>query len=265
MHTPLKILLAFTLLISLVALFVPALSEYLLLSSRGIKKLYLWQFFSYPLLEKGPFSFSFVFSLALNLYLLWAFGSSLIERIGDKIFFLLYFSAPLISSLGVFLFPHLFLAGPSVCLFAVLFCWMMLNRYSQLFLFFALPFKSYLLLSSFFAISIGIEILQGDFASALALLLSCLYTYFFTLTLFKSHSPYPLLKSFESKFFRFLEKKKTSREHKSKIYDIQSGSPISDDDRFMDAMLEKISRHGEESLSEEEKKRMKKISKKGRP
>ncbi len=46
------------------------------------------------------------------------------------------------------------------------------------------------------------------------------------------------------------------------IYDIHSGMPVSEDEKFMDAMLARISLHGEDSLSAEEKLRMEQISRK---
>ncbi len=62
---------------------------------------------------------------------------------------------------------------------------------------------------------------------------------------------------------RFLWGKKRQLPYRhSKIYDIKSGEPLLDDDQFMDAMLDQISRYGEESLTPAEKKRMKEISEK---
>ena len=44
----------------------------------------------------------------------------------------------------------------------------------------------------------------------------------------------------------------------AKIFDLKTGQAVIDDDSFMDSMLEKISKSGEQSLSKKEKKRMQK-------
>jgi len=48
----------------------------------------------------------------------------------------------------------------------------------------------------------------------------------------------------------------------SKIVDFKTGKPVETDETFMDAMLEKIAREGEQSLSRKERKQMDRIAKK---
>ncbi len=257
----LKLLILTTILISLLTGFFPEVQKIFSLSWAGIKSLFLWQFITYIFTETGPISLGFFFSLAFNMYLLWMFGTSLIERIGLKTFLILYFTAPLIGALAALPFSSLTLAGSTNAVYPLLIVWMMLNPYSQLLLFFTLPFKSYLLILSLIGISIILELSSGRWEAGISLLISCIYSYFFSLIVWRKISPITFLNPFEKKVLKLLEKKVDRLYHSSKIYDIKSGKPILDDEQFMDAMLDRIARHGEGSLTRSEKKRMKEISK----
>lgn len=261
MKTPLKVLIFGTIGISLLAGFFPVIKGILALSWLGIDRFYLWQFITYIFVERGPINFSFVISLAFSMYLLWIFGSPLYERAFPKKFFTLYFGAAILGGVSALMFPRFVLAGSTNPVFAVLVVWMMLNPGSQLLLFFTLPFKSYILVLALIGISLFFDLTSSDWVGAVTLLISCTYGYLFSLFVWRSHSPFPFLHPFERSIFKLFEKRKPKKTH-SKIYDIQSGQPISDDDKFMDAMLDRISRHGEDSLTPEEKKRMDEISKK---
>lgn len=264
MKTPLKFLLFGTIGISLLACFSPTIKGLLALSWVGIDRLYLWQFITYIFVEKGSFNFSFVISLAFNMYLLWIFGLPLYERAFAKKFFTLYFGGALLGGVSAMIFPQFVLAGSRNPIFSLLVVWMMLNPGSQLLLFFTLPFKAYILVFALIGISLFFDITSGDWVGAISLLTSCIYGYFFALLVWRTHSPFPFFRSFERTLFKFFEnrkRKKMTRSH-SKIYDIRSGEPISDDDKFMNAMLDRISRHGKDSLTPQEKKRMDQISKK---
>lgn len=264
MKTPLKVLIFGTIGISLLAGFFPVIRALLALSWLGVDRLFLWQFFTYIFVEKGPINFNFVISLAFTMYLLWIFGPPLYERTFPKKFFTLYFGATLLGGVSALMFPQFVLAGSTNPVFAVLVVWMMLNPGSQLLLFFTLPFKSYILVLALIGISLFFDTTSRDWIGAITLLISCIYGYLFTLFVWRTHSPFSFLHAFERNIFKLFESRKRKKMNKtqSKIYDIQSGQPISDDDKFMDAMLDRISRHGEDSLTPEEKKRMNEISKK---
>jgi membrane associated rhomboid family serine protease len=260
MKAALKYLIFTTLGISLAALFLPILYSWLALSHTGIKRLYLWQLISYVLIEKGPISLGFFLQLGFNMYILWMFGSSLIERLGIKAFFSLYFGSALISGLTVLFFPGAFLAGSINAVYAVLIAWILLNPGSQLLLFFAIPFKAEWLILCLIGFSLIINLTNAQWLEAITLVTSCLYGYLFALLVWRQYSPFLFLRSFEKKVLRLFEKRKNDSFPSSKIYDIKTGSPILDDEQFMDAMLDRISRHGEDSLTAAEKKRMKEIS-----
>lgn len=261
MRSPLKFLIFTTVGISLLAGFIPELYSWLSLSRMGIERLFLWQLISYIFVERGPISFGFFLTLAFNMYILWMFGSHLIERSHTRLFLILYLGAPILGGLASLAFPHAYLAGSTNGVYAILIAWMLLNQGAQLLLFFTLPFKAQWLILGLLGATLLIDITNGHWAAAVSLAVASIYSYLFTLIVWRQPGPFPLLRRFEKTIFQFLEKKKRhERYNRSKIYDIKSGAPVLDDEQFMDAMLDRISRHGEQSLTSSEKKRMKEIS-----
>ncbi len=262
MKRPIKVLLFTTIGVSLAAGLFPELYGWLPLSWAGIQKLYLWQFLTYIFIEPGPISFSFFLQLTFNMYILWMFGSSLIERAHTKRFLLLYLGAAFLSGLPIFIFPYATLLGSITPIYALLTAWVVLNPGSQLLLFFTLPFKAEWLILALIGVSLFIDISSAQWAMAASLTISSLYGYLFALIAWRQQSPFPFLYPFERKILKFFEKRRHPSIQQPKIYDIKSGTPVLDDDQFMDAMLDRISRHGEGSLTPAEKKRMKEISEK---
>jgi membrane associated rhomboid family serine protease len=260
MRTSLKVLIFLTIGISVAAGFLPQLYGWLALSWAGIERLYLWQLITYIFLESGPISLGFFIQLGFNMYVLWMFGSSLIERSHTRLFLSLYFGAALAAALTALAFPYAVLAGSTNAVFAVLTAWAMVNPGSKLLLFFSIPFKAEWLVIALVGFSLFVDITTANWTAGLCLIVSVLYAYLFSLIAWRSSSPFLFLRPFEKKIFRLLEKKPKESYHHSKIYDIKSGAPVLDDDQFMDAMLDRISRHGEDSLTPAEKKRMREIS-----
>lgn len=265
-QSSLKILIGATAALSLLAAFIPFLYSLLSLSLNGILHLYLWQPISYLFVLPGPISFPFFLHLAFNLYLLWTFGSFFLAR-SPSLFFSLYFGAGIFAALlalGTMFLFHLpySLSGSSPALYAILIAWVILNPDATLLLFFALPFKARWLLLGLIGANLLIDLSHADWISFSSYLGATLFGYFFSLLAWREQSPFPYLRPFERFLFRTLERLRQKKPlHRSpKVYDIHSGSPRLDDDQFMDAMLARISLHGEDSLTPEEKTRMQKIS-----
>jgi membrane associated rhomboid family serine protease len=246
---PLKTFLLITLALGLAS---PLLFPYLALSAAGVKALYLWQFITYAFVlpTLGGLSFSLLILLAFNIYLLWMFGSSLIERIKVRPFFLLYFTSILVGGLAGYLAMRLFslplpLGGMAAPLYGVLIAWVLLNPGANLL----------------------IDLSHGDWIHVISYAAVAIYVYVYTLIVFAARGPFAALHRFERKvqqgidgFRKVWKRPKTAKG--PKVYDIRSGNPILSDDAFMDQMLAKISSMGEQSLTEEERRRMHEISKK---
>lgn len=260
---PLKI---FLWLIAALSLVSTSLTHQFALSLDAWNHWHLWQFITYPLLHP---LFSNLFFLIFNLYLLWVFGSSLIERMGFTTFMCLYFGSAACAgafALGaslLFSFP-LFLYGGAPPLYALLIAWILLNPDARLLLFFAMPFKARNLVLFLIGANALIDLSSGRFDLFAASVGATLFGYLFAIFICKTQSPFLFLARFERFLLRLYEKIthfKNKKEYRhSKIYDIKSGEPVLDDDQFMDAMLAKISLYGEHSLSLSERKRMEEIS-----
>lgn len=244
--------------LSLTGAFYPPLQYFLALSWSGIKNFYLWQLLTYALFEPGSFSFALLIKLAFNIYIFWIFGLPLIEFARVKTFLSLYFGAILISGLATLPFQEVF-ASTTGPIYAILIAWMMVNQGSKLLLFFTLPFHAHWLILGIIGFTFFIQISNSEFVMATNIVVNVLYAYLFSIVAWKEQGPFRFLRPFERKILRLFEKKPVVQ---SKIFDIKSGAPVFDDDQFMDAMLEKISRMGEGSLTVEEKRRMQEISKK---
>ncbi|HSX10450.1 MAG TPA: rhomboid family intramembrane serine protease [Chlamydiales bacterium] len=262
MQLSLKILIPLTVVISLVSAYDAHLQSLLALSWAGIEQLHLWQLITYLFVGAGPLSFGSLVQLAFNMYILWMFGTALIERSHPGRFFTLYFGsglfAGLISLLPLYFSPTI-LTGTTSVVYAIMVAWVMLNPGSQLLLFFALPFKAHWLVVFLIGLTLFFDLSSSNWVLATNLISSCLFSYLFTLIVWREQGPFAALRPFERSILRFLERKREPYHH-SKIYDIKSGSPILDDAQFMDAMLDQISRLGEDSLTPQQKKRMHAIS-----
>jgi membrane associated rhomboid family serine protease len=260
----LKILLLSTALLSLLS---PWLIPYLALSLFGIEHWFLWQLITYPLIHPFPIG---LFQLAIHLYLIWTFGASLLERIHTKAFFSLYFGSAIFCGgcalLGMYLTGTLApLMGSGPVLFSLLICWSLLNPEAQLLLFFALPLKARHLIIGWIAIALLMDLSNSHWVMLFTDIGSILFGYLFTLLVCRVRSPFTFLQPFERGMLRLLEKLSSlgRKEYRpTKVYDIKSGSPILNDEQFMDAMLARISLYGEDSLTSEEKSRMHQISQK---
>lgn len=244
----LKILIGGTIALSLACIAIPKLLTFLALSSLGVKKWYLWQLISYPLVQRGGISLPFFIELGFNMYLLWIFGSSLEERLGSFRLLCLYFGAALAGGVSALFFPTFFLAGATNPIYALLIAWVIANPGSKLLFFFAIPFKAEWLIFGIIGFTLFLNLSAGMWVEATSIGASAIFGYLFALFSFK----------------KVWRAKKALQTPRHKIFDIKSGAPILNDEQFMDAMLEKISQKGEAALTDEERARMQEISNKKR-
>lgn len=122
--------------------------EFFGLSWWGLSNYYLWQPISCLFLQSEPngINFSFLIALTFNMYMLWLFGSNLIETYGSGSFLRLYFSSGLLASLAALMMvpsvrQFYIIAGPGPSLLASFVAWAMFHRDTQLLLFFCFRSK----------------------------------------------------------------------------------------------------------------------------
>lgn len=251
--------------------------EFLGLSWWGLSNYYLWQPVTALFIENNPFGihFSFLLSLTFNMYFLWLFGSNLAEVYGTGPFLRLYFLSGILASLAALMvMPHAhyysIIAGIYPSLLGLFVAWAILHRDTQLLLFFLIPLKTKWLLAVVAVLALLVPLSQLDFVNFVYYFVGILVGYLYSTIGWQTKTSFIFLQNIDNFFINLgiLLRSKTQRlfssykKKENKIVDIKTGQTILDDDAFIDAMLAKISRHGEKSLSWQERERMQKISKK---
>jgi membrane associated rhomboid family serine protease len=226
---------------------------------------FIWTLLSYPFILPPIPPLEQLFQLVFDLILLWTFGASIMERIGQRRFLFLFFGSTLFGGLtallGLYLWPipSLF-AGPSPALFALITAWTILHAEctTQWSSFLFRPLWIFLLL---IGINLTILVISNNWTQLIANVAGILFGYAFCLISERTRSTIAFLYPFERSILRALDRCHGYKQLKiPKIIDFQTGEPILNDEQFMDAMLARISLHGEGSLSPAEKKRMRRIS-----
>lgn len=248
--------------------------DFLGLSWYGFRHYYIWQPISYLFVQEvasDGISFLYLISLFLSMYILWLIGSMLVERMGSVKFYVLYFLCGILAGLtALFAMPvigsFVLITGPAAALLAISVVWVMYFPDTELTFFFLFPIQAKWLLAGTITAIALLCLSRLDFISLIFYLSGVLYGYLFGVLVLKLKSPYAFLEPIYSALRNFssvIRRKFTSEkepEVKSKIVDITTGSPIIDDEAFVDAMLAKIARQGEKALTRSERKRMDEIS-----
>ncbi len=244
--------------------------EWLSLSwDNGISNYFVWQPVSYLfVLPQGynGISFNLLITLAFQMYIVWTVGTVIYNRIGSKEFIYLYFGTGILAGLAAsFIAPNYIFSGPTPVILALFTIWMLTDPESEIFLMMTFPVKvkwlTVAILGGIFLIHIStLEVVYLFFY-----LLGPLAAYLIGTIAWGMESPFAAT----AKIDRFLNNlgkksrlKRKQTAESAKILKFKSGEPqLQNDDRFIDAMLTKISKYGENSLTWSEKRRMEKISK----
>jgi hypothetical protein len=257
---------------------VMTIADWVGLSISGLKHLYLWQIVSWPLIEPTHFegiSFSFLISLAFYLYILWTFGLAYINNLGESSFFRFLIATTLfLGVLGALTIlvtgSFATLIGPTPILLALFTVWTLMNSENDMLLLFVLPIKTKWLLSFLLGGSILVAISKGSLLFFMTYPGAILWGYFYGILVLEQWSPFPSLNAFENKLHnwrgRWTKGRTTvedaSQKIKGKVIDLHTGKPHLEDDEFLEEMLDKISKSGEDSLSWTERRRLDEISRK---
>lgn len=253
--------------------------QLLSMSVKGLQNYFLWQPFTCWLVQKTSpgITIYFILNLLIDLYLLWALGSAIIARIGQKKFLRFGGAAIIIANIvaaGIISLTKtsLMFAGPEPAIYALLVLWMMFNPEAEMLLLLTFPIKVKWLVLCFLAIIAAIDIVQQEWVYLASYSSAMLMAYIYSAWSHQLHSPFVITKKLDtilnktgSRWHQYRQNKRIIKDDafcKAKIYDFKTGKAVLDDEQFMDAMLSKISQYGEKSLSLKEKLRMQKISRK---
>lgn len=258
----------------------PGPQNYLSLSWWGLSQGYIWEPLSFLFILDAPegLSFSFFVSLIFHLFVLWSIGSAVLDIIGSASFLRLYFLGTMLAG-GFTLLSMLLtgqyetLTGMTSALLILLTVWSMAFPETEILLFYLIPVKAKWIVLSLIGIAFLTSLSHLDLTGFFFYLFSVLIGYIYAVAVHSWYSPFPATLPFDLWLARLaaflrrhipLPKKKVKdvKDSEVKIIDLTSSHHIDDDDAFVDAMLNKISRRGESSLSRSERKRLQEISKK---
>lgn len=251
--------------------------QWLSLSWNGLTQFFLWQPFTYVFIQDGAaygISLSFLIALTFNLYLLWILGSTILEKIGNRAFLTFYFSTAVICGLITLVAMRTFgvygyLSGPVPILLALFMIWACLYADSEILLFFVFPVKTKWILTGIILALFLVCLSHLDIVSFLFYGTGIFLGYLYSVTVLGLRSPFEWTHYVDDRLTIWYDKiagsirkwrNKPQEKEKSKIFDIKTGNPVMNDDQFIDAMLSKISRSGEKSLTAGERRRMREIS-----
>lgn len=229
-------------------------SQWFILSRWGLLRGWLWQPFTYFFVHSPGvgISLTLLISLFFHMLLLWFSGSEIDLRFGTRSFILFYLGggvfAGILSAAALLLFSsHAAVLGSGPPIYALLIVWTMLYPDLQLFFLFLIRIKSKWLVAIFLGIVLLINLSYGQFIPFLADVFGILWGFIIGKIVWKLPNPFPIT----------LPKRKGSG-GSQKIIDITVFHES--DEAFMDRMLDKIAKKGEDSLTRRERERMKKIS-----
>lgn len=247
--------------------------EVLSLSWFGINSFFIWQPITYLFIQELPLdgiNLFFLITLAFNMYVLWMLGSILHIDIGTRHFLAIYLLTGALAGLSALAIEKLTgqyttLYGPTAALLALFAIWVMHYGDSILSLFFLIPLKTKWILATILGAIVLFSLSKLDFVSMTLYLSATLFAYLYGTIILGLKSPYSFLEKIDEQLVRlhrwlFGVKAKSPG---AKIVNLK-GEPILSDEEFIDAMLTKISRFGENALSMSERLRMEQISKRKR-
>jgi len=264
---------------------IPGPQEWFSLSWWGIQHYLFWQPVTCLFVQYTGYqgiTFLFLLLLAFNLYILWIMGTDVLRRVGGGPFFRFFFiCGGGASLLALLLMPvtgqYGLLSGATPSIFALLVAWTLMHPDAELLVFFLIPVKAKWLTFGMVGVVLLISLSQLNIVNFSHYFFGALLGYLYGLMAWGLHSPFPFLYRVEWALIRYTEKlhqltasffpfqKKKKKGESGKIFTLKPESDATlDDDRFIDAMLEKISKNGEQALTWKEKERMEAISKKRR-
>lgn len=249
--------------------------DFLGLSWFGVRHYLFWQPVTYMFVQEissQGITLLFLITLFLNMYVLWLLGSMILEQIGSTRFLVLYLGSGILAGLtALFLMPAFgifsTITGPAAALLALGTVWTMYFSDSVLTFLFLFPIQAKWLLAGVLGALALLCLSQWDPISFIFYFSGALYGYLFAVMVLKLQSPYTFMHRFDRIANRFgnwitnkFSRKKQGAEDSSKVVDFKTGAPKMDDDAFVDAMLTKIIKYGENSLTNLERRRMEEIS-----
>jgi membrane associated rhomboid family serine protease len=229
-----------------------------MLSTYGMSHFWLWQPLTHLFLHGAPgmgITFGLLIEIAFHCYMIWALGTSVLDRIGSRPFLRLFFGTGVGAGLitGILMvssgFPHV-LGGSTPAILAILTLWTMLHPDAQLLLFFVLPISSRWVLGGTAAAISLVHLSQGDIIGWTWMISGMLGGYLYGAAS-GFHSPFPQTHKFDQRINHIWNRvvQQWDVTATGKIFDIKTGRQVANDEELVDAILEKIAKKGRGALT----------------
>ncbi len=230
------------------------------LSRHGLSQWFIWQPLTYLFVfnaGEAGITFPLLITIFFEMYLLWTLGTSLVQLLGSSTFVWFYVLIGALTGLLTVLIAGGELAGAWPSVLAVIVAWTLLNPEHEVWAFFLVPVKAKWLTTALIGAILLVSLTHLDTQTIVLTLLTTFITYLWSAIAWGAMLPF----AFTSKLDNLMTSIRLRFRTKGpEIYDLATGKSRQTDDEFVDAMLEKISRYGESTLTWSERQRMKKIS-----
>lgn len=255
----------------------PGPQDLLSLSWWGISSGFIWQPFTYMFVDAKTtgLSFSYLFGLVFNMYILWMIGTSVLELIGKTSFINFYVGSGALSGIVGIIFvlitgQYVHFASSTTPLIALFTLWGMAFPEVEILLLFSVSLKTKWLVTGALAYLILGTLAELNFPTLFVYTTAIFIGYGYAICVLGLQSPFEFTKNFDSWlcrqwFFvcrhlpRWLHAPSKMSDSKNKIIDLGTKQQHEEEERFVSAMLDKIVKEGEDALTWNEQQRLKRI------
>ena len=243
----------------------PNLTHLLSLQLNSFSLSGFYQFFTHFFFYPAPngIHLFYLINLFFGIMILQRMGTVIIGHKGTKSFFAYFFTCAIASGIAAFsTITHFGIAtvyaGPTSAIYSLFIATMFLFPKLDVMMAFSSPMKVRALFPGIIGVILLMNLSVGDYVHFFATLTSAITAYMYILFFWKIPSPFVSMQTFDrciinlsnGKFRSIFEPTKLdSYTAKSRIYDIRTGKAILNEENFINAVLEKISQEGKQSLT----------------
>ncbi len=220
----------------------------------------------------------YLINLFFGVMILQRMGSVIASLKSERKFLTFFFTCGIVSGIAAYLTISHFgtkaiYAGPTSAIYSLFIATMFLFPKLDMMMLFSSPMRGRVLFPAVIGIILLMNLSVGDYVHFFATLTSSVTAYLYILFFWKIPSPFVSMQKFDSciinlsngRFRSIFEPTKLdSYTATSRIYDIRTGKAILNEENFINAVLEKISKEGKKSLTFYERFRLYKHSRKNK-
>ena len=247
----------------------PNLTSLLSLQISSFTDFKIWQFLTHIFISPADRGINIIYliNLFFSMMILYRMGQVIINKRGVKQFLSYFLTIGIISGIAayytmLFFNSTAYYAGPGNVLYGLMIAFIFLFPNLDFTFLFTSSIKGKKLFPTLIGIMLMINLSNYAYIDFFATITASLASYLYILLFWNLHSPYAFMKKFDTLVINlsnlrfkniFYSNKLDKYMNHSKIYDINTGELLINEQIFINACLEKISKEGRHSLSIYEK------------